>query len=38
MHVPVDRPADRETDWAAASEAAKGFGMNRLAERLAQKA
>jgi DNA polymerase-1 len=30
----VDRPADRPTDWAGAAEAARGLGMNRLAERL----
>jgi 5'-3' exonuclease len=30
----VERPADRETDWAGAAEAARGLGMNRLAERL----
>jgi len=29
-----DRPPDRPTDWAAAAEAARGRGMNRLAERL----
>ena len=34
----VELPADSTTDWAAASEAAKEFGMNRLAERLAAKA
>jgi 5'-3' exonuclease len=38
VHVPVDLPEDRETDWAGASAAAKGFGMNRLSERLAAKA
>jgi 5'-3' exonuclease len=30
----VDRPADGPTDWAAAAAAARGLGMNRLAERL----
>jgi 5'-3' exonuclease len=30
----VERPPDRETDWAGAAEAARGLGMNRLAERL----
>lgn len=30
----VKRPADRETDWAAAAAAAHELGMNRLAERL----
>jgi DNA polymerase-1 len=30
----LDRPADRETDLAAGAEAARGYGMNRLAERL----
>ena len=33
----VALPADSPTDWVAASEAAKEFGMNRLAERLAAK-
>jgi len=32
--VPVERPADRPTDFAAAAEAAEGLGMRRLAERL----
>jgi DNA polymerase-1 len=30
----VERPADRETDWAGAAVAAHERGMNRLAERL----
>ncbi|HWM55241.1 MAG TPA: 5'-3' exonuclease [Solirubrobacterales bacterium] len=30
----VEPPPDRETDWAGAAEAARGLGMNRLAERL----
>jgi 5'-3' exonuclease len=30
----VERPADRPTDWAGAAVAARGLGMNRLAERL----
>ncbi|MBS1880991.1 MAG: 5'-3' exonuclease [Actinobacteria bacterium] len=30
----VKRPADRPTDWAGAAAAARGLGMNRLAERL----
>jgi 5'-3' exonuclease len=30
----VERPADRPTDWAGAAAAARGRGMNRLAERL----
>ena len=30
----VDRPADRETDLAGGAEAARRFGMGRLAERL----
>jgi DNA polymerase-1 len=30
----IDPPADRETDLAAGAEAARGYGMNRLAERL----
>jgi DNA polymerase-1 len=34
----VDPPADRETDWVGAAEAAHERGMNRLAERLGQSA
>jgi DNA polymerase-1 len=30
----VEPPADRETDWPGAAAAARGLGMNRLAERL----
>jgi 5'-3' exonuclease len=30
----VERPADAPTDWAGAAAAARGLGMNRLAERL----
>jgi DNA polymerase-1 len=30
----VDRPPDAPTDWAGAAAAARGLGMNRLAERL----
>jgi 5'-3' exonuclease len=30
----VDRPADRQTTLAGGAEAARGYGMNRLAERL----
>ncbi len=30
----VERPPDRPTDWAGAAAAARGRGMNRLAERL----
>ncbi len=30
----VDRPPDRDTDWAGAATAAREYGMNRLAERL----
>jgi DNA polymerase-1 len=30
----VERPADAPTDWAGAAPAARGLGMNRLAERL----
>jgi len=30
----VEPPPDRETDWPAAAAAARGLGMNRLAERL----
>jgi 5'-3' exonuclease len=33
----VEPPADRETDWAGAAEAARGLGMNRLAERLEER-
>jgi 5'-3' exonuclease len=32
--VPVERPSDRPTDYLAGAEAARGRGMNRLAERL----
>ena len=32
----VERPPDRETDWAGAAAAARERGMNRLAERLDQ--
>jgi hypothetical protein len=35
--VPLDRPADRPTDWARAAAAAREKGMNRLAERLVAK-
>lgn len=38
VHVPVDRPADQPTQWAAAAAAARERGMNRLAERLEGKA
>jgi 5'-3' exonuclease len=30
----VEPPTDRDTDWAGAAAAARGHGMNRLAERL----
>ncbi len=30
----VERPPDRPTDWTGAAKAARGLGMNRLAERL----
>ena len=33
----VKRPPDRETDWAGAAAAARGLGMNRLAERLEER-
>ena len=33
-HVPVKLPPDRRLDSEAAAEAARGLGMNRLAERL----
>jgi 5'-3' exonuclease len=32
--VEVERPPDRETDLAGGAAAARGFGLNRLAERL----
>jgi 5'-3' exonuclease len=32
----VDPPPDRPTDWTGAATAARGLGMNRLAERLEQ--
>ena len=32
--VPVDPPPDRPTDFEAGAEAARAFGMNRLAERV----
>jgi DNA polymerase-1 len=32
--VEIERPADRETDLEGGAKAARGFGMNRLAERL----
>ena len=32
--LPVPRPADAPTDWAGAATAARGKGMERLAERL----
>lgn len=32
--VPVDRPADQDTDWATGALAARERGMNRLAEAL----
>ena len=34
----VELPADRETDLASGARAARGYGMNRLAERLDQAA
>jgi 5'-3' exonuclease len=34
----LERPPDRETDWAGAAAAAERFGMNALAERLAKQA
>ena len=34
VHIPVDRPADRPTAFAAAATAAEERGMNRLAQRL----
>jgi DNA polymerase-1 len=32
--VSVDRPPDRPTDLAGGAQAARGLGLNRLAERL----
>ena len=32
--VPVELPPDRPTDHTGGAEAARGLGMNRLAERL----
>jgi DNA polymerase-1 len=32
--VPLERPADRPTDLAGGAKAARGLGLNRLAERL----
>jgi 5'-3' exonuclease len=37
VHVPVTRPPDEPTRWAAAAAAARERGMNRLAERLEAK-
>ena len=34
VHVPVELPPDRPTDWLAAAAAARGRGMRRLSERL----
>ena len=34
QHVDVQRPANRATDLAGGATAARGFGLNRLAERL----
>jgi DNA polymerase-1 len=34
VRVPVERPADRPTDWAGAAAAARERGMERLAARL----
>jgi DNA polymerase-1 len=34
QHVDVERPVDRPTDLAGGAAAARGFGLNRLAERL----
>jgi DNA polymerase-1 len=38
VHVPLVRPQDAPTDWAAGAAAARERGMNRLAERLEAKA
>jgi hypothetical protein len=37
-HVDLPRPPDAPTTWAAAADAARERGMNRLAERLAAQA
>ncbi len=34
VHVPVERPPDRPTDWAGGAAAARARGMHRLAGRL----
>ena len=34
VRVPLERPADRPTDWRGGARAARERGMNRLAERL----
>jgi 5'-3' exonuclease len=34
QHVDVERPADRQTDLEGGAAAARGLGLNRLAERL----
>jgi DNA polymerase-1 len=34
VHVPLDRPADRPTDFATAAKASRAHGRNQLAERL----
>jgi len=34
VHVPLERPGDRPTDFTAAAAAARELGMRRLAERL----
>jgi 5'-3' exonuclease len=34
VHVPLDPPPDRPTDWLSGAAAARGRGMRRLAERL----
>ena len=38
VETDVERPPDRETDWAGGAKAAAELGMNRLAERLAKQA
>ena len=34
VHVPLEPPADRQTDWLSGAAAARGRGMRRLSERL----
>ena len=36
--IPVERPADAPTDYAAGAKAAAGYGMGRLTRRLEEAA